>query len=108
MDPIVKAGILLILSYENPHNGYSKTKESKFCSGEAIIAATHWNYHNGSIATRMRSNPQITEEYWTSQKNNVLRSNFSIKQVKLTKYRTRFHDVLVDVNASLVTLTISF
>lgn len=40
MDPIVKAGILLILSYENPHNGYSKTKESKFCSGEAIISGT--------------------------------------------------------------------
>jgi len=58
----------------------------------AIIAATHWNYHNGSIATRMRSNPQITEEYWTSQKNNVLRSNFSIKQDLQSVFIDTYHD----------------
>ena len=60
---------------------FQKMFGSKFWDN-AIIAATHWHYHNGSIKTRMRDDPQITEEFWTAQINNVLRSDFNIKQVR--------------------------
>jgi len=58
----------------------------------AIIAATHWHYHNGSIKTRMRDDPQITEEFWTAQINNVLRSDFNIKQDLQSVFIDTFHD----------------
>jgi len=33
----------------------------------AILEATHWNFHQKNVDLRMSSNPQITEEWWSSQ-----------------------------------------
>lgn len=33
----------------------------------AILEGTHWNYHEKNVVLRSESNPQITEEWWTSQ-----------------------------------------
>jgi hypothetical protein len=33
----------------------------------AILEATHWNYHHKNNELRLSSKPQITEEWWTSQ-----------------------------------------
>ena len=45
----------------------------------AIIEATHWNYHSKSIQMRHSSNPPIREEWWTNQFNKLFRREYDLK-----------------------------
>ena len=45
----------------------------------AIIEATHWNYHSKSISMRQSSNPPILEEWWTSQFNRLFAREYGLK-----------------------------
>ncbi len=39
----------------------------------AILEATHWNYHRKNSALREQSQPPIREEWWTGQFNDLFR-----------------------------------
>ncbi len=39
----------------------------------AILEATHWNYHSKNVALRAQSEPPIREEWWTDQFNELFR-----------------------------------
>ena len=44
----------------------------------AIIEATHWNYHSKSIQMRHSSNPPIIEDWWTNQFNQLFKQEYGL------------------------------
>ena len=44
----------------------------------AIIEATHWNYHSKSIQMRHSSNPPIIEDWWTNQFNQLFKREYDL------------------------------
>ena len=45
----------------------------------AILEATHWNYHNKSIQMRRSSNPPILESWWSDQFNKLFAKEYGLK-----------------------------
>ena len=46
----------------------------------AILEATHWNHGSEAERIRMEAKPKITREFWTSEFNRKLRSEFHLKR----------------------------
>ncbi len=44
----------------------------------AILEATHWNYHEKSVSLRRSSNPPILEDWWTSQFNGLFAKEYGL------------------------------
>ena len=58
----------------------------------AIIEATHWNYHDKSIEMRRSSKPPILENWWTDTFNNLFAREYGLK----TKLPSVFIDTYYD------------
>ena len=46
----------------------------------AILAATHWNYHPKNTQLRLASIPPITEQWWQNQFNDLFASEYGLKR----------------------------
>jgi len=46
----------------------------------AILEATHWNHGVEAERIRMEAKPKITKEFWTSDFNRILKSEFNLKR----------------------------
>ena len=46
----------------------------------AILEATHWNYHEHSIRMRSLSKPKIAEKWWQNQFNHLFLKEFGLKK----------------------------
>lgn len=45
----------------------------------AILEATHWNFHEHAVEMRNRSNPRLTEDWWTSQFNSIFAKEYGLR-----------------------------
>ena len=45
----------------------------------AILEATHWNYHEKSVEMRRSSKPPILEDWWTTTFNNLFAKEYGLK-----------------------------
>lgn len=63
----------------------------------AILEATHWNYHHKSNDLRLSSNPKITEEWWGKEFNKLFAKEYGLKQ----SLPAVFIDTYYDRNNSL-------
>ena len=45
----------------------------------AILEATHWNYHEKSVEMRRSSKPPILENWWTDTFNNLFAREYNLK-----------------------------
>ena len=58
----------------------------------AILEATHWNHGNESERIRMASNPPISKQYWSSEKNRILRKEYNVEsELKSVFIDTFYH-----------------
>ena len=58
----------------------------------AILEATHWNHGNESQRIRMASNPPISKQYWSSEKNRILRKEYNVEsELKSVFIDTFYH-----------------
>ena len=45
----------------------------------AILEATHWNYHSKSVSLRRDSKPPILEDWWTNQFNGLFAKEYGLR-----------------------------
>ena len=63
----------------------------------AVLEATHWNYHPHNTELRKKSSPPIVENWWAAEFNNLFRQEYGL-QVQVT---TRAQpDIVLEVYAS--------
>ena len=58
----------------------------------AILEATHWNHGEDAERIRMESDPPITQEFWTSEFNRILRKEYKLKQDLESIFIDTFHN----------------
>jgi len=57
----------------------------------AILEATHWNHGEDAERIRMESDPPITQEFWTSEFNRILRKEYKLKRDLESIFIDTFH-----------------
>merc|ERR1719158_2423694 len=57
----------------------------------AILEATHWNHGEDAERIRMESDPPITQKFWTSEFNRILRKEYKLKQDLESIFIDTFH-----------------
>jgi len=57
----------------------------------AILEATHWNHGEDAERIRMESDPPITQEFWTSEFNRILRREYKLKKNLKSIFIDTFH-----------------
>ncbi len=65
----------------------------------AILEATHWNYHQNSVSLRMSSKPPIVEDWWATQFNKLFQKEYKLK----SHLPTVFIDTYYDKNSAVET-----
>eukprot|EP00096_Caligus_rogercresseyi_P011722 TRINITY_DN4706_c0_g1_i2.p1 TRINITY_DN4706_c0_g1~~TRINITY_DN4706_c0_g1_i2.p1 ORF type:complete len:469 (-),score=166.11 TRINITY_DN4706_c0_g1_i2:908-2314(-) len=58
----------------------------------AILEATHWNFHESNEAIRRQNNPPITKTWWSNTFNDILRSEFKINRPLRAVFIDTFYD----------------
>jgi len=61
----------------------------------AVLEATHWNYGENSVRIRQSANPAITERFWASEHNRMLRQELGVEE----PLKAVFIDTYRDVNS---------
>ena len=57
----------------------------------AILEATHWNHGEDAERIRMESDPPITQEFWTSEFNRILRKEYELTRDLGSVFIDTFH-----------------
>ena len=57
----------------------------------AILEATHWNHGEDAERIRMESDPPITQEFWTSEFNRILRKEYELTRDLESVFIDTFH-----------------
>jgi len=57
----------------------------------AILEATHWNHGEDAERIRMDSDPPITQEFWTSEFNRILRKEYKLRRDLDSIFIDTFH-----------------
>ena len=75
----------------------------------AILEATHWNYHEKSVEMRRSSKPPILENWWTDTFNNLFAREYNLKfklpSVFIDTYYDKDNDFGILAEAILHALT---
>jgi GTPase SAR1 family protein len=58
----------------------------------AILEATHWNYHPKNTALRDSSTPEITEHWWTAEFNQLFRNEYGLRTPLKAVFIDTFYD----------------
>ncbi|CAB4060512.1 unnamed protein product [Lepeophtheirus salmonis] len=58
----------------------------------AILEATHWNFHASNEAIRQQNNPPITKKWWKDTFNDILRGEFKINRPLRAVFIDTFYD----------------
>ena len=57
----------------------------------AILEATHWNHGEDAERIRMESDPPITQNFWTSEFNRILRKEYKLQKDLQSIFIDTFH-----------------
>jgi len=58
----------------------------------AVLEATHWHYNEDAVARRASASPAITEQFWASEFNRMLRREFHVKHDLPSMFIDTFHN----------------
>lgn len=58
----------------------------------AILEATHWNYHPKNVEIRDSSEPRLTEEHWSREFNRLFRNEYGLKKPLNAVFIDTFYD----------------
>eukprot|EP00095_Tigriopus_kingsejongensis_P005722 maker-scaffold616_size123561-snap-gene-0.19 protein:Tk05722 transcript:maker-scaffold616_size123561-snap-gene-0.19-mRNA-1 annotation:"aig1 family" len=58
----------------------------------AILEATHWNYHEKNVQIRDASEPRLTEEHWAREFNKLFKTEYGLKKPLNAVFIDTFND----------------